>query len=278
MSLFEKQHDDSRAIGASRPTLGAGSDHVATAVAEGSDAIQGSARLIRMLASVEPRESHDLPLPDWPSKWERWSTYPLSAAAPAFLFLCVAAGFHWHHPLSTSWVTPTIWIGLLAYVLSAMSIVMNLVASLGTTFVLRGQQPGIRERRAGRDLRIAQKVARYSKAELDLADSWLEQDVRRIESRLVLVFGGLDRVALLSLLGFAWQAWKDVLGESFSQFGSPIWFGLCVLAGLGLAGIKMRILMRELAYHRDLIALARKLQTQEGNCPTMPLQAQASHM
>ena len=64
-----------------------------------------------------------------------------------------------------------------------------------------------------------------------------------------------------SLLVFAWLAWKELHAESFGQ---PIWFGLSLLAVLGLAGIKMRILLRELAYHRDMIALARKLQTTLG--------------
>jgi hypothetical protein len=130
---------------------------------------------------------------------------------------------------------------------------------LATAFVSWRRQPDIRERRAERDLRVAENLAQNDHDVLELADSWLEQDVKRIESRLSIFFGGLDRVAVISLVGFAWVAWKEALGGSFGQFGSPIWFGLSVLAGIGLAGITLRVSLRELAYHRDLIGLARKV-------------------
>lgn len=256
MNLIEKQQDDVVAIGHMRQRESVNGGSVSH---RASEVIQRSTKLIRELASLGPRDSHDLPIAQWPSKWERRAVYPLGAAILGFLFLCGAAGLHALHLLPAAWISPSIWVGLGSYVLSVVSVAMNLVGSLASAFVLWRRQPEIRERRAERDMRVAEKIAQNDDDVLDLADSWLEQDVKRVESRLAFFFGGLDKVAVISLVGFAWVAWKEALGGSFAQFGSPIWFGLSALAGVGLAGISLRVSLRELAYHRDLIGLARKV-------------------
>jgi hypothetical protein len=255
MNLIEKKRDVAAIDGACR--TGPGTD--GTAGRRASEIIQRSVKLIRELASLGPRDSHDLPIAQWPNKWEHRSVYPLAVAIVGFLYLGGAAGLHALQLLPAPWIVPSIWVGLGVYVFSIVSVAMNLIGSLASAFWLWRRQPDIRERRAERDLRVAEKLAQNESDVLGLADSWLEQDVKRIESRLALFFGGLDKVAGISLIGFAWLAWKEALGGSFAQFGSPIWFGLSLLAGIGLAGITLRVSLRELAYHRDLICLARKV-------------------
>lgn len=121
---------------------------------------------------------------------------------------------------------------------------------------------------ATHDFSLASELARHSDEVLALADQWLEQKCRRLERRMIRLLGGSDKIALLVVFGLAWGAWKALDDPIFHRaVVGTVNLAYCALAfsaGLILGGMTLSRMLEQMAFQRDLIALARNRIAREG--------------
>jgi hypothetical protein len=214
------------------------------------------AALIRQLHTLKGASQHKVRLAAWPEKLEGFAMWPLSSAAICFLFLLVAAGLQ-----TANWlVVPKTAVLLIATLSNLLALVAVLLQTIGGAFGFWLEQRNgglIMAWRCERDLVFAVGLSKHAALSVELADRWLEQEVKRIEARLSLFFGGVDKVALFALVGIGWAATKEVAGGFLALHPLPTWCAMAFLVGLALGGLASRVSLQRLSYHRELISLSK---------------------
>lgn len=110
---------------------------------------------------------------------------------------------------------------------------------------------------ARHDLDLARQLLEFDTESLGVASAWLEIKLGRMHSRIALVFGSADKVALLSLAGMGWTLWNTVKDiDVQSWLGVLLQLSLAFLGGVALGGVMLRRRVDRLTYQRDVLKLA----------------------
>lgn len=137
---------------------------------------------------------------------------------------------------------------------------LNAVSALVFACFYRRGAAELRAAQYEHDAANAVSISEFPSEVLDAVDCWLEQKMKRIERRLSFYFGGSDKLAIFAVVGLGWAAWDALIAKGqIAVAPTPLTYGLAGLAGLAIGGVGLRMIVDRLAYSRDIIALARKL-------------------
>jgi len=117
------------------------------------------------------------------------------------------------------------------------------------------------------DQASAEAILKFERKVLIAVKGWLETKCSRIRSRIALFFGGSEKIALISLAGFAWVTYKEVFNgkvpESIPSLGdNPIQFVILLViaffTGLSIGAMLLSQQLRRYQYHIEIIDMALK--------------------
>lgn len=91
---------------------------------------------------------------------------------------------------------------------------------------------------------------------LKAGEQWMGIKLERLKFRMLLLFGGSDKLGVFGLVGLAWAMWKSMKAESTLLAQDWVGFFLAGLGGMVLGGILINALIQRLAYQREIITLA----------------------
>ena len=131
--------------------------------------------------------------------------------------------------------------------------ILPLVRDIGRFDVYAYQQ---RQLVAAHDLANAATLARFTLAELVLAEKWLGLRIERSRLRLGIMLGGSDKVAILAVATGAWTVWHNLPSSSGAVEQRLYWCLGAFIGGSGLGGMLANIAIARMAYQRDVLALA----------------------
>jgi hypothetical protein len=192
----------------------------------------------------------------WQQRLDRGATLLVSAAAALFVLLCVLGLVHLQWPLPRAGSNVAITVGVASQALAIMGMLLQSIA--GVVAVTSSYRNATAERlaRCEHDFRNAARIAQLDRDGLSLADRWLEQEIKRVDYRMLVFFGGSDKLALFSLAGVAWAVWKELAARAPLPMDWPIVFGVAFFAGLVFGSMLSRRFVVEMTYQRDLIQLS----------------------
>lgn len=106
------------------------------------------------------------------------------------------------------------------------------------------------------DLRMAMELREFDICTLKAGEQWLGMKLERLKFRMLLIFGGSDKLALFALVGLAFALRK--LLQSDEVLFSEQWaiYPLAGLLGATLGGLFGNVVMRRLLYQKDILNLA----------------------
>jgi len=106
------------------------------------------------------------------------------------------------------------------------------------------------------DLRMAAELREFELDTLKAGEQWLGIKLERLKFRMVLMFGGSDKLALFALVGLAW-AMKKLLQSNEGLF-SQQWmtYILAGLLGATIGGVLANVIVKRLLYQKDIVTLA----------------------
>lgn len=106
------------------------------------------------------------------------------------------------------------------------------------------------------DLRMAKDLAEFDLNILQIVDKWLEIKIERLRFRMLIIFGGSDKIALFALVGLAWAMRKFL--QSNEEVCSYRWMTYVIawLIGITIGGIFANVTLNKLLYQKDIVALA----------------------
>lgn len=102
----------------------------------------------------------------------------------------------------------------------------------------------------------ADQLAVYGSEVLAEVDAWLEQKIKRHERRQIRFFGGVDKLAVIVVIGSLWLAWKEA-NTALQALPSPVvHLTGSLLVGLVLGGLAVNRAIERLGFQRDLVRMA----------------------
>jgi hypothetical protein len=200
---------------------------------------------------------------------EGWATALLLSSGALFVLVCVLTLAQAVSPLSGQWhpgmgVSTVLGSGAQWGALAAL--LLQALAGAGHLWLSSWRSGPLRQKRLEHDFAQARRLGHFEASALAGADRWIEQEVRRLESRRIFVIGGAEKLILAALLGAGWAVWNALVGESLPTAGAPLVYGLALLACVIAGGLSMRRTIARLTYQRDLIALAGLAMPSGGAC------------
>lgn len=117
------------------------------------------------------------------------------------------------------------------------------------------------------DLRMAAELREFDLDTLKAGEQWLGIKLERLKFRMLLMFGGSDKLALFALVGLAWAMRK--LLQSNDGLLSQQWttYILAGLLGATIGGVLANVIVKRLLYQKDIVTLAMRAREEnaEGN-------------
>lgn len=214
------------------------------------------AELIRKLHDLRDRDRLQPKFFEWPQRLTIFATLPLHVAAVGFVLLLIAPAL-----VAVGWfLVPKIEVAAFALFVQMMALCALTLQTAGGALGswLEHRNGGkIVAWRAERDARLATGLMAWAPSTLSLCDRWLEGEVKQIEGRLSMFFGGIDKVALFTLVGLGWAVSQEAQKSVFAAHPNLTICGIAFFVGLALGGMVSRASLQHLVYQRDLIALSK---------------------
>lgn len=116
-----------------------------------------------------------------------------------------------------------------------------------------------------RDKTNIESVIVFERKVLIEVKSWLAVKCSRIQSKIGLIFGGSEKVALVSLAAFGWIAFKEVLNKQISDSFQIISGGqshfavalvVALFVGLSVGAVLQKNQLRRYMYYMEIIEMA----------------------
>jgi hypothetical protein len=223
-----------------------------------SEDVDALLRLLHQLDELKPMGLRHVHSP-MEALLHRAGAYLLWAALGSFGMLCLLAVLHGALGLSASLRNGAAALGMAALLFAAGMLAAQVLSSLPLLastrrFALRAQQWEYLH-----DATNAWRLDNFSLSALRTADLWLAAKMRRLEMRLGLLFGALDKLVLLAWAATGWAAWREINTGTAPLSSTPWQMGFALLGALTLGGLIARMLMHRLAYQRDVLALAARM-------------------
>jgi len=183
--------------------------------------------------------------------------YLLACTVLSYLILGLLAAAVWLFDLSAkSWLNVALFLFVVSVSTALLWIAADTFPTLVGIFFYRDEFHRTRKLTVIHDLRQAKELHGFDIAALKLTDQWLSLRIERMRVHLGLFFGGSDKVAVLGLVLGGWGIWTNFPsnGLTLEQFGYMVFSAF--IGGIGLGGLLANVVIKELAYQRDLLSLA----------------------
>lgn len=108
-----------------------------------------------------------------------------------------------------------------------------------------------RQFEACHDLAHVNELINVDPAILGQADLWLSERIDRIRRRMTLVFGGPEKVAIITLAGIGWLVWKEFPATQEPWIQRGLQFGVCFIAGSAIGAMFSQSELHTLNYQRE---------------------------
>jgi hypothetical protein len=162
--------------------------------------------------------------------------------------------------------------------LGVFGLLLQTIGGLTSIFQLPKNEADERHAEFLYDAAYVARLMRYPKAALIQADSWFDARGKRFSRRNSLFFGGVDRLALVALIGAGWAASKEVIAfaGTYPHVATALTVGAAFLAGLALGGVSVVRAVHRIAYQREIVAQAMlAMEADASNSPLLQLSANA---
>ncbi len=181
----------------------------------------------------------------------------LGCSIVSFLTLgLVAAAVRWFDLSSEIWLTTGFWLFGVSSSTAIIWMIVDMIPTVVGLFFFKDDLHRTRKLTFIHDLRHAADLHRFDIADLRLADQWLSLRIERMRLHLGLFIGGADKVAVLGLILGGWGIWISFPGSGFALEQFAYMAGSAFIGGLGIGGLLASVVIKELAYQRDLLTLA----------------------
>lgn len=189
--------------------------------------------------------------------FKRPARYLLGCSVVSFLALGLVAACVWWFDLSSDkWLAAGFWLFIVSSSTAIIWMIVDIIPDVVGLFFFKDDLHRTRKMTLIHDLRHAEDLHRFDIPDLRLADQWLSLRIERMRLHLGLVIGGADKVAVLGLVLGAWAIWTSFPGSGFTLEQFAYMAGSAFIGGLGIGGLFANVVIKELAYQRDLLTLA----------------------
>lgn len=114
----------------------------------------------------------------------------------------------------------------------------------------------VRQFELAHDLRMAEELHEFDLNTLKAGEQWLGMKLERFKFRMLVMFGGSDKLAMFALVGLAWAIRKLLQSDAgllSEQWVTVVFAGLL---GATLGGLLANVVVKRLLYTKDIVALA----------------------
>lgn len=189
--------------------------------------------------------------------FKKAARYLLGCSVVSFFALgAVAAGVWWLDLSSDNWLTAGFWLFIVSSSTAIIWMIVDTIPEVVGLFFFKDDLHRTRKLTLIHDLRHAKDLHRFDIPDLRLADQWLSLRIERMRLHLGLFVGGADKVAVLGLVLGGWGIWTSFPGGGFTLEQFTYMAGSAFIGGLGIGGLFANVVIKELAYQRDLLTLA----------------------
>lgn len=102
----------------------------------------------------------------------------------------------------------------------------------------------------------AAELHQFSLDLLKQADIWLGLRIERLKMTMVFGVGGVDKVAIFTLVAGAWAIWQS-FPSTQPEWAQRIYLsGAAFLGGLAIGGMLINSIIKRLVYQKDLLTIA----------------------
>lgn len=223
-----------------------------------SNDVESLLRLLERLDELKPLDLRHVRSP-FEALLHRAGTYLLWAAIGCFGLLCLLALLHYAVGLPAAMRMLAIALAIGSQVFALGMLAAQALSGLPLLVPFKHYAARTRQWEYLHDTTNAWSLDRFSVAALQMADLWLACKMRRIETRIGIFFGGLDKLALLAWAGAGWAAWREIQAGAVPISGTPMQLAFALLGGLTLGALISRAVLHQLGYQRDILALAARL-------------------
>lgn len=186
----------------------------------------------------------------------RWGFRLVCLAAGMFVVLLVLAVAIHLGVLSKNAGAAGLVVGIGVELAALASLVLNTASALAAVVTHHRRGADVRAAAFAQDLAAARRLAVQPSESRRLVEGWLEQEIQRMERRLVRFFGGSDKVALVALAGAGWAVWKEIGSAITAWEPSLLLYGAAALMGLAVGSVASAAQAGLLMRQRDLLKLA----------------------
>lgn len=172
----------------------------------------------------------------------------------------IAVGVTMVQPVSSVWFSAAKALYLALWTSCILWMLADIVPAFLAMLAFRKNAHAARRMAIQHDLNSAIELRQFDVRTLALTDQWIAIRIESIRRRLGMFLGGSDKAAVVALLLGAWAIWTNFPSNSTSwqQYGYAL-FGALV-GGFGIGGLLSNVVMAELSYQRDLLAIARNIE------------------
>lgn len=187
-----------------------------------------------------------------------------------FIGICMMVAWHmWGSPLRGGWLITA---KILIIVLIVLSVSLQLTEIINGLMTMKNFNKDALKYFIGEirhDTASVGKLIQFDRNCLELAQQWLELKAQRIKNRIGIFVGNSDKVAVFSVIGLGWAAWKELSPQAgvnalmgiFTDPSLPstiVVFGLALLLGIALGSLVLSYQLGRYTYQLELLALALK--------------------
>lgn len=189
--------------------------------------------------------------------FKRPAKYFLWASIATFFVLLLLVAWVWlMKSKSDYWLVAA---KVLLAILFAFVVAWTLADTLPSVIMLFFFRRDFHERRkleVIHDLQNAHQLHEFDAIALRITDKWIALRADRMQRRLGLIVGGSDKVAAIALLAGAWGLWANFPGSATSWQQNMYVAFSALIGAFGAGGILGSVVVDDLAYQRDILALA----------------------
>lgn len=187
-------------------------------------------------------------------------------------------GWHSVHPFTEEEKRVGLWLAAITCVLPILAGAVDFISNL--VIFLQFRTDFLRRflREIEHDQKHIDSLARHSRKSLNQANELIQLKATRIRNRLGVFVGGSDKIALVSIVGIGWGAFKELSAKNQVIFpnglpdavASPegaLTLGFACFTGFAIGVVIQNFRVQRYAYQSELIGMAL---SQQANCKLAP--------
>lgn len=206
---------------------------------------------------------------------ERVKKWILWIASILFVILFLLAGLHkFIMPLPDALRYTALVIACLTMLLPNIAMLIDIV--VGVLQIIRFKTESFRllVLEFQHDKSNVESITIFDRKVLEEVKEWLLIKCSRIKGRINLFFGNPEKIALFSLVGFGWMAYKEVFSEKVPEnissvandpFHFVLLIGVALLTGISIGAMFLNQQLRRYSYNIEIIEMALRVKQKIAN-------------